>query len=350
MIPEKSLFAPHLITEYPMTAGKRWSVDLFGPLPSKNHVVVVQDLSSRYPAAKIVSNTSAKAVLPVLKDTYDTFGNPQIQKSDNGPPFNSKQMADFTTTRGIEQVKTAPGHPGPNNAETVMKPLGKAMKIGHANQVSEKETLSSFLVGYRDTPHASTGVSPGSMLLRDGYRTQFPQSKLSDSAVVDARSRDRATKDARKVRFNSARHTKESCIQQGDHVLVKNFRKTSKFQPYYLSDLYLVTDIRDGNIFILQNIENGSYLKRHPDDLKIFQGDASQCDEPRADISEADTTAAWRDVFNDIDRYGYGDFEEDVVAVCGETVELPPVQEVLRRSARHRTPNTQVFNQDYDTS
>ena len=78
------------------------SVDLFGPLPRKCHIVMVQDLASRYPTAKIVSNTSAKAVLPVLKDAYDTFGNPEVQKSDNGPPFNSKAMADFTEERGIE--------------------------------------------------------------------------------------------------------------------------------------------------------------------------------------------------------------------------------------------------------
>ena len=47
------------------------SVDLFGPLPSKNHIVVIQDLaSSCYPIAKLVKSTSAKSVIPVLKDTF----------------------------------------------------------------------------------------------------------------------------------------------------------------------------------------------------------------------------------------------------------------------------------------
>ena len=69
------------------------SVDLFGPLPSNNHIVVVQDLCSRYPVAKIVKSTSAKEVLPFLSDTYNMFGNPERQKSDNGPPFKSKEMA-----------------------------------------------------------------------------------------------------------------------------------------------------------------------------------------------------------------------------------------------------------------
>ena len=77
------------------------AVDLFGPMPSKHHVVVVQDLASRYPAAKLVSSTSADKVLPVLSEIYDNLGNPQNQISDNGPPFNSKAMDVFAEKRGI---------------------------------------------------------------------------------------------------------------------------------------------------------------------------------------------------------------------------------------------------------
>ena len=38
----------------------RDSVDLFGPLPSKNYIVVIQDFASRYPIAKLVKSTNAK--------------------------------------------------------------------------------------------------------------------------------------------------------------------------------------------------------------------------------------------------------------------------------------------------
>ena len=70
----------------------RDSVDLFGPLPSKNHIVAIQDFASRYPIAKLAKSTNAKSVIPVLENVCDTFGNPIRQKSDNGPPFNSKKM------------------------------------------------------------------------------------------------------------------------------------------------------------------------------------------------------------------------------------------------------------------
>ena len=47
-------------------------------------------------------------------------------------------------TLNKSKVKIPPGHPTGNNAETVMKPLGKAMKIGNIQNLSEQETFSAF--------------------------------------------------------------------------------------------------------------------------------------------------------------------------------------------------------------
>ena len=38
------------------------SVDLFWPLSSTNHIVVIQDIASHYPIAKLVKSTNAKSV------------------------------------------------------------------------------------------------------------------------------------------------------------------------------------------------------------------------------------------------------------------------------------------------
>ena len=103
-------------------------MDLFGPMPSSKHVVVVHDLASRYPAAKLVASTKADKVLPALEEVYNVFGNPNIQISDNGPPFNSRKMKEFAESRDIELRHVPPLHPNANPAETAMKPIGKAMK------------------------------------------------------------------------------------------------------------------------------------------------------------------------------------------------------------------------------
>ena len=68
-------------------------------MPSSKHIVVVHDLASRYPAGKIMTPTKAEKVLPVLEDIYDTYGNPETQISDNGPPSNSQKMQEFAKKR-----------------------------------------------------------------------------------------------------------------------------------------------------------------------------------------------------------------------------------------------------------
>ena len=66
---------------------KNWevvAVHLFGPMLSSNHVIVVQELGSKYPAAKLVSSTKGE-VIPALREIYNNHGNPEIQLSDDGP-------------------------------------------------------------------------------------------------------------------------------------------------------------------------------------------------------------------------------------------------------------------------
>ena len=93
------------------------AVDLFGPMPSSRHVVVVQDLGSRYPAAKLVTSTKADKVIPIMEEIYDIYGKPEVQISDNGPPFNSEKMKTFAEKHSIELRKTPPLHPSSNPAE-----------------------------------------------------------------------------------------------------------------------------------------------------------------------------------------------------------------------------------------
>ena len=151
-------------------------------MPSSKHiVVVVHDLASRLPAAKLVKSTRADSILPALSEIYGVYGNPQVQISDNEPPFNSKKMSDFAAERDITLRYTPPYHPNANPAETCMKPLGKAMKAAHYNGQSEEEALHRALNSYKQTPHIATGVPPASMLFRDGIRSEFPRKAFTEN-------------------------------------------------------------------------------------------------------------------------------------------------------------------------
>ena len=165
--------------------------------------------------AKIVKSTNSKYVILVLRDTYNLFDYPFRQKSVNEPPFNSNEMIKFAKNRNIAQVKIPPGHPAASNSETVMKPLGKAMKIGNMQNLPEQEILSAFLTCHRDARHVSTGVQSAHMLFRDGYRKNLPHHKTPDNKIREASH----IKKERKSTWNSSRHTVDMNYKIGDQVL-----------------------------------------------------------------------------------------------------------------------------------
>ena len=122
----------------------------------------MQDIASCYPVAKFAKSTSAKSVILILEETYNAFGNPVQQKSDSGPPFNAREMKTFTDNRNIQQVKTPPEHPSPNNPETVIKPLSKAMKNWLFSKSRRKENFILIFSKLLLHPSFCNGCSPSS--------------------------------------------------------------------------------------------------------------------------------------------------------------------------------------------
>ena len=254
---------------------KCWStvaVDLFGPMPTSKHVVVVYDLLSRFPEAKLVSSTKADKVIPVLKDVYDSYGYPEKQISDNGPPFNSKKMMNFAAENDIVIQTVPPRHPNSNPAETFMRPLGKALKVGFQNNVAEKETLKKMINSYRQTPHPATGIAPADMMFRDGLKSNFPRRKLNDDDIKKAKERDLQLKKMRENDVNFSKYRKQSEFRIGDYVLARNYRRKSKFDPLFERIPYVVIDINDVRNKITLEGGNGFRVCRHPDDIKRYCG------------------------------------------------------------------------------
>lgn len=352
--------------EVPAKCWESVAVDLFGPMPSSRHVVVVQDLASRFPAAKIVQSTKAEKVLPVLEEIYGAYGNPAKQLSDNGPPFNSKAMETFSNARGIQLQKISPLHPSSNPVETFMKPLGKAMKIANHNKKSEKEALSMLLQNYRDTPHPATGVSPGDMLFRDGMHTTFPRMKVTEKEIEQAREKDMKVKQEREEKLNASKYRTSTHFQVGDKVLIKNYLKTTKYQPVFIPEYSEVVAVEDGGRSVKIKLHNGKELRRHVDDVKPYRSMNSDGAEPKteSDVREESVLQKWHEVWNKVDdeMYLYED-ESDDVEETYEPVndhqqgthnddDLPEGQNGVesgnnRRSTRIRTANPRYINGDF---
>ena len=76
MFTNKVCWHPIKANKVPERCWEETSVDLFEPLLSKNYIVIIKDLASRYPIAKLVKSTNVKSAIPVLEDIFNTFRNP----------------------------------------------------------------------------------------------------------------------------------------------------------------------------------------------------------------------------------------------------------------------------------
>ena len=340
---------PHKISE---KCWEKVSVDLYGPMPSSNHIIVVQDTKSRFPSAKLVSSTSADKVIPKLTEIYDCYGDPDIQISDNGPPFQSKKMNEFAKSRDINLRYNAPYHPASNPVENFMRPLGKAMKTNYLRKGSEAKALQDCLDQYRQTPHPATGISPGNFLFRDGLKSKFPRTRISDNQVQLASQRDKARKEQNELQVNESKYRKESKFLVGDLVLLRNHQKKVKFDPIFQSEPFVITGVdKEKNLIEVQN--GTQVFIRHPDDLKACF--FSQENDTKDDSDETNEDRPFPPCWPTVDESGsdeplidtnvsHSDITEEGSNVSTEvaghysdlTVQTEPTQ---RRSTRATKPN-----------
>ncbi|XP_065060623.1 uncharacterized protein K02A2.6-like [Rhopilema esculentum] len=268
----KTMHEPIQSHRTPEHAWQDVSIDLFGPMPDSKHVLVVLDKMSRFPAAKLVPNTAAKPVIKALDDIYTDFGYPEMHRTDNGPPFDSKAFAEFSQGSGIDHVKTFPYHPQANPAETFMRPLGKALKAAHFNKKDKHTAIKEVLATYRATPHPATGVPPGDLLLRSGYRKDFPRRQLTEQQIREAQMQDRAQYMSREDQMNRSTHRKKSIYTPGDLVYIRNMQRC-KFDPIFGPELYKVL-CTEGSGLLLESLADNKSFRRHCDDVKpaVSQG------------------------------------------------------------------------------
>ena len=249
-----------------LSAWEMISVDLFGPLPDKRHILVAQDMMSKFPAAKIINKTDTATITETLKEFYDAYGTPATHRTDNGPPFNSKGFVEFSKRQGINHTTSFPYHPQANPVECFMKPLGKAMKVAHHAKKSMRKALGEFLSTYRATPHSATGLAPGDILFRHGYAKDFPRlNGIVEEEVEAALEDDFRKRQARDKIKNSGR--KEPNLEVGEKVLVKDQTRKSKFDPIFLEEPRTIMDLEPGGGVICQT-EDGNTQRRHVDDVR----------------------------------------------------------------------------------
>ena len=97
-----------------------------------------------------IYGTSAESTETALEKMFATHGNPQVLKSDNGPPFNSHAFKELCIQKGIQHHRITPRWPEANGlVENFMKSVGKATKTAHVEGKNWKTELYRYVVNYR---------------------------------------------------------------------------------------------------------------------------------------------------------------------------------------------------------
>lgn len=263
-------FEPSCPTELPDGPWDLVSVDFYGPLSCGKYLLVLVCEYARYPLVKVISNTSAEVVIPVLNEIFSIFGIPNEVKSDNGPPFNSFKFKQFAIEQDFKHKKITPLWPRSNGmCERFMRNLGKVMRNSSTVQKNWETELLEFLRNYRDTPHASTGVAPNKLMFQHNAKTsKMPSTRTQseEKSHLHLRVRQSDEKAKAKMKAFNDKHLKAklSDFKVGDTVILKwkRARKScSLFDPKPFKVVKIegsmITVERDGKILV----RNSSFMK-----------------------------------------------------------------------------------------
>ena len=221
-----------------------------------------------------MSSTTTTATIAVLRKLFAAYGLPLQVVTDNGPQFISDEFAGFMRGNGIRHIKSAPYHPATNGlAERFVQSLKQALKTNISSGRPLSHRLANFLLTYRSSPHATTGVSPCSLFLKRQVRTRFDLLKPNQrSHVMQKQAQQKTEYD---------RHAKPREFSIGQSVMARNFRSGPKWVPAVIEE-------KLGPLSYLVKTSQGELWRRHIDSLKGALLD--QTSERREDNSNADST------------------------------------------------------------
>ena len=95
------------------------ALDLLGPLPSEESILVVVDYFSRYFEVDIMRSTTSAKVINCLERIFLTHGLPLTVTSDNGTQFTSETFEQYLKECGIEHRRVTPSKQRSGKAEQI---------------------------------------------------------------------------------------------------------------------------------------------------------------------------------------------------------------------------------------
>ena len=251
--------APMHPWEWPPKPWQRVHLDFAGPFQGSTFLVAV-DAHSKWPEVEVMTSTTASKTIEVLRRMFASYGLPEQIVSDNGPQFISEEFAAFMRANRIKHICSAPYHPASNGlAERFVQSLKMGLKTSVSSGMSLSQRLANYLLTYRSSPHATTGVSPCSLFLHRQIRTRLDLLRPNQEAQV-----------AEKQAQQKANHDRKAQFRQffvGQNVMARNLRPGNDWVPAVIVE-------RLGPVSYLVETADHQLWRRHLDHLKEIRGSA----------------------------------------------------------------------------
>ena len=271
---------PIVSTPIPKGSWLLLGCDLVGPFPTGEHLLVCIDYYSRYPEVDILHTITSDAISSKIRKCFCRYGAPEEIVTDNGPQFQAgTSFAALMKEFSVKHRKVTPYHPIANGeVERFNRNLKKCIQTAIAAGEDWRVALNNFLLSYRTTPHAVTGVPPADLLFGRNIRDKLPALPNEAASSNGMRARDDKFKLLSRKYTDTKRRAKSHTFTKGDKVLLRNMKKhRNKFTSRWLPIPDTVADVKGNAIFLENNGMRSSQHVRHyyaPDDEANIQAQA----------------------------------------------------------------------------
>ena len=253
--------------EWPSAPWERIHIDFAGPFMGHMYFIAV-DAHSKWPEVHIMNSITASKTIDILRQIFGRSGVVKQIISDNGRTFTSEEFQTFCRNNGIIHKTSAPWHPATQGlVERFVQTFKLAMKSTSTDGGSLHQKINSFLLQYRNAPHATTNESPAKLFLGRQLRSRLDLIKPNIRDTVE------------KKQFMSITEPKRPQFSEGEKVMVRDYRdNTNKWTDAKITEKtgplsYKVTTGEQGN------------WRRHADQMRSTSYERPRHMESTPDVS-----------------------------------------------------------------
>lgn len=267
-------------TKFPEAAWEAIALDFKGPLPTGDYLLVIIDYFSKFTIIEPMKSISVANLETSLRKVFASFGPPASIRLDNGPQLNCEEFKSFCREFGIKLIFSTPYWPQANGeVERMNRTIGKRLQISRATDSDWKKDIQTYLLNYHSTPHATTGETPGELMMKRRLRDKLPQVCEPKSVnMEEVRDKIMQRKEKMKEYVDKKRRAEKSDIQEGDEVVLWNMRKRNKLDTNFSPNEHVVVEKQGGEVTVKSKVD-GSVKKRNITHVKKLGKDDKRPDE-----------------------------------------------------------------------